>query len=147
MIPSFVATAARVFVLVGMFALSLTAFDPAAARAAEIRTNVGVYLSLREILFFSAETGTWTAVRLDPGERVLNQGVDGNVAAVVTSNRVIGFSGPLSAADDVRILGEELVEPLRVEGNVATLLTKRRALGFSALTAKWSSIDRAFPAR
>lgn len=147
MIFSFVATAARVLVPAGMLALSLTAFGPTAASAAEIRTNVAIYLSLREILFFSAETGAWTAVRLDPGERVLNQGVDGNVAAVVTSLRVIGFSGPLSAADNVRILGEELVEPLRVEGNVATLLTKRLALGFSALTARWASIDRAFPAR
>ena len=73
--------------------------------------------------------------------------MDGNVAAVVTSLRVIGFSGPLSAADHVRILGEEVVEALRVEGNVATLLTKRLALGFSALTARWASIDRAFPAR
>jgi hypothetical protein len=147
MIASFVTTAARVLVLAGMLVLSLTASGPTAAWAAEIRTNVAVYLSLREILFFSAETGAWTAVRLDPGERVLSQGVDGNVAAVVTSLRVIGFSGPLSAADNVRILGEELVEALRVEGNVATLLTKRLALGFSALTARWASIDRAFPAR
>jgi hypothetical protein len=147
MIPPSVATPARGLVLAGMLALCFPAFGATATWAAEIRTNVGVYLSLREILFFSSETGTWTAVRLDPGERVLNQGVDGNVAAVVTSIRVIGFSGVLSAADDVRILGEDVVEALRVEGNVATLLTKRRALGFSALTAKWASIDRAFPAR
>lgn len=147
MIPSSIAISARGLVLAGMLALPLVVFGPATARAAEIQSNVGFYLSLREILFFSSQTGTWTAVRLDPGERVLHQGVDGNVAAVVTSIRVIGFSGLLSAADEVRILGEDLVESLRVEGNVATLLTKRRALGFSAFTAKWASIDRAYPAR
>ena len=71
MIFSVVATAARVLVFAGMLALSLTVFGATAAWAAEIRTNVAIYLSLREILFFSAETGAWTAVRLDPGERVL----------------------------------------------------------------------------
>ena len=147
MTPSPVATAARGLVLAGILALPLAVFGPATARASEIQSNVGFYLSLREILFFSSQTGTWTAVRLDPGERVLQQGVEGNVAAVVTTIRVIGFSGLLSAADEVRILGEDLAESIKVEGNVATLLTKRRALGFSALTAKWATIDRAFPAR
>ncbi len=147
MIPSSVATVGRRLVLAGMLVLPLVVGAAAAAQAAEVQDNVGFYLSLREILFFSSQTGTWTAVRLDPGERVLQQGVDGNVAAVVTTLRVIGFSGLLSAADDVRILGEDLVESFKVEGNVATLLTKRRALGFSALTAKWASIDRAYPAR
>ena len=146
MIPPSVAIVARRLVLAGMLVSPLVV-GAAAAQAAEVQDNVGFYLSLREILFFSSQTGTWTAVRLDPGEQVLQQGVDGNVAAVVTTLRVIGFSGLLSAADDVRILGEDLVESFKVEGNVATLLTKRRALGFSALTAKWSSIDRAYPAR
>ena len=147
MIPSSVAASPRRLVLAAMLTLSFVVFGLATARASEIQNNVGFYLSLREILFFSSQTGTWTAVRLDPGERVLQQGVDGNVAAVVTTIRVIGFSGLLSAADEVRILGEDLVESIKVEGNVATLLTKRRALGFSALTAKWATIDRAFPAR
>jgi hypothetical protein len=147
MIASSVITASRNLVLAATLALSFALVGPATARAAEIQKNVGFYLSLREILFFSSQNGAWTAVRLDPGERVLHQGVDGNVAAVVTSIRVIGFSGLLSVADEVRILGEDLVESLKVEGNVATLLTKRRALGFSAFTAKWASIDRAYPAR
>jgi len=147
MIPPYVATTTRGLVLSGMLTLFVAVFGPATACAAETQSNVGFYLSLREILFFSAQTGTWTAVRLDPGERVLHQGVDGNVAAVVTTIRAIGFSGLLSAADEVRILGEDLVESLKVEGNVATLFAKRRALGFSAFTGKWVSIDRAFPAR
>ena len=141
------AVTSRPALLAAALAIAITAISPRPALAAEVQSNVGFYLSLREILFFSAQVGAWTAVRLDPGERVLNQGVDGNVAAVVTSLRVIGFSGLLNSADEFRILGEDPVESLRVEGNVATLLMKRRALGFSAFTARWASIDRAFPAR
>jgi hypothetical protein len=127
--------------------LASTALLSYPADAADVSSNVGLYLSLREILFFSAPAGQWISFRLDPGERVLQQAVDGNVAAVVTSLRVIGFSSLLNATDEVRLVDEGTEEKLRVEGNVATLLTKRRALGFSAFTARWADVNRAFPGR
>jgi hypothetical protein len=117
------------------------------AQPAEIQGNVGLHFSFREIFFFSAPTGQWIPVRLDPGEQVLQRGADGNVAAVVTSLRAIGFSGPLGVMDEIRLTDEDTLDTLRVEGNIATVLTKRRALGFSAITARWVGVDRAFPGR
>lgn len=141
------AASRRTLLLATAFVLAVSAFSTRPAQAAEIQTNVGLHLSFREILFFSAPTGQWIPVRLDPGEKVLQRGADGNVAAAVTSLRAIGFSGQLGATDEVRLTDEDALETLRVEGNIATLLTKRRALGFSAFTAKWASVDRAFPGR
>ena len=141
------ATSCRPFLLATAIVLAATAFSIRPAQTAEIQSNVGLHLSFREILFFSAPMGQWIPVRLDPGEQVLQRGADGNVAAVVTSIRAIGFSGLLGETDEVRLTDEDTLETLRVEGNIATLLTKRRALGFSAFTAKWVGVDRAFPGR
>lgn len=116
--------------------------DAARVDASDIPANVILHAIPREILFFSALSGQWTAVRLDAGERILQASADGNVAAVLTSLRVLGFSGPLTELHEVRVPEEETREAFRVEGNVATLLTRRRALGFSAMTGRWNEIDR-----
>ncbi len=133
--------------LAGAIVLFLTAVPPSPGQATEVQTNVGFFLSLRELFLFSSQSGQWTVVRLDPGERVLQRGVDGNVAAVVTTLRAIGFSSLLSATDEIRLVDEGAPDTLKVEGNVATFLTRRRALGFSAFTGKWAEVDRAFPGR
>jgi hypothetical protein len=96
----------------------------------------------REILFFSAQAGVWTSVRLDAGERVLQRGADGNTAAVVTSQRAIGFSAVLNATHEIRVTEDETLENFKAEGNVVTILTRRRAIGFSATTGKWTEVTR-----
>jgi len=115
--------------------------------AGDIERNVAMYVSPREILFFSAVAGAWTSVRLDAGERILQRGSDGNVAAVVTNQRAIGFSAALAFIHEVRVTDDENIESFKVEGNVATLLTRLRALGFSAATGKWADIQRYYPGR
>ncbi|MFI5340808.1 MAG: hypothetical protein ACHQ7N_13335 [Candidatus Methylomirabilales bacterium] len=76
-------------ILGGAFIHPVMAADIAAD---ETLRSVALYVISREILFFSAQGGSWISVRLDAGERMLQQGMDGNVAAVVTSIRAIGFS-------------------------------------------------------
>jgi hypothetical protein len=105
-------------------------------------SNVGLIVIPREILFFSAQAGAWTSIRLDPGERILRRAASGDVAAVVTSLRAIGFSAPLNVTDEIRVPEEEGLNVLRVTGELATALTRRRALGYSAYTGKWTPIDR-----
>jgi len=113
----------------------------------EVLENVSLHIVAREILLFSAPFGVWTSIRLDAGERILQYGADGNVAAVVTNSRAIGFSGPLNAADQLRLPQDESVEQFRVGGNLATVLTRQRAMGFSALTGKWQAVDRFYLGR
>ena len=83
-------------------------------------------------LLFSGRTGTWTAVRLDSGERVVKTGADGAVAVVLTSRRALGFSALLGQVDEVSVPEEEGLEAFQISGEVASVLTRRRALGFSA---------------
>jgi len=109
---------------------------------AQVPSNVALYVIAREILFFSAQAGVWTSVRLDAGERVLQRGADGNIAAVLTSSRAVGFSAPLNVTHEIRVTEDESLEAFKVEGNVATLLTRRRAIGFSAATGKWVDVER-----
>ena len=128
-------------------AILAVALTHSLALAGETETNVAMYVSAREILFFSAAAGDWTTVRLDAGERILQRGSDGNVAAVITNQRAIGFSAALAVAHTVRVTDDENIESFKVEGNVATLLTRLRALGFSAATGKWADIQRYYPGR
>ena len=114
----------------------------AASSDEEMLRNVAMVLIPREILFFSAQAGQWTSVRLEAGERILQRGADGNVGAVVTSQRAIGFSAALNVAQEVRVSEEETLETFKVEGNMANFVTRRRAYGFSAFTGAWASIDR-----
>ena len=109
---------------------------------AQVSSNVALYVISREILFFSAHAGVWTSVRLDAGERVLQRGADGDVAAVLTSSRAVGFSAVLNVTHEIRVAEDEGLEAFKVEGNVATMLTRRRALGFSAATGKWADVER-----
>src|SRR5512137_2953211 len=81
-----------------MCAMPLTA--SAASSDEEMLRNVALVLIPREILFFSAQAGQWTSVRLEAGERILQRGADGNVAAVVTSQRTIGFSAALNVTQE-----------------------------------------------
>jgi hypothetical protein len=122
-------------------------FIPPAIAADETLRNVALYVIPREILFFSVQGGVWTSVRLDAGERILQRGADGNVAAVVTSLRAIGFSAVLNATHEIRVTEDETLENFKVEGNLATVLTQRRAIGFSADTGKWADIQRFQPGR
>lgn len=122
------------------FAVPLAA--SAASSDEEMLRNAAMVLIPREILFFSAQAGQWTSVRLEAGERILQRGADGNVAAVVTSQRAIGFSAPLNVAQELRVPEEENVETFKVEGNMANFVTRRRAYGFSAFTGTWATIDR-----
>jgi hypothetical protein len=114
----------------------------AASSDEEMLRNVALVLIPREILFFSAQAGQWTAVRLEAGERILQRGADGNVAAILTSQRAIGFSAALNVVQEVRVSEEETLETFKVEGNMANFVTRRRAYGFSAFTGAWASIDR-----
>ena len=136
-------TAQSVLILV---ILGGACIHPAIA-ADETLRNVALYVIPREILFFSVQGGVWTSVRLDAGERILQREADGNVAAVLTSQRAIGFSAVLNATHEIRVTEDETLENFKVEGNVATLLTKRRAIGFSADTGKWADIQRFQPGR
>ncbi len=128
-------------------AILLFSFIHSPVVAGDILSDVAMYVSAREILFFSAPAGLWTSVRLDAGERILQRGADGNVAVVVTSQRAIGFSAVLAVTHEVRVTDDENVEAFKVEGNVATILTRLRALGFSAATGKWADIQRFYPGR
>ena len=129
------------------------AFPVAAAEGGEggpslsFPSNIGLFVVPREILFYSAQSGAWTSIKLDAGERILRRAADGNVAAVVTSIRAIGFSAPLNAIDEIRVPDDENVEAFQVAGDIVTVLTKRRALGFSAIVGKWTPIDRFLPGR
>ncbi|HSB82562.1 MAG TPA: hypothetical protein VLM91_27620 [Candidatus Methylomirabilis sp.] len=105
-------------------------------------TSIGLFVVPREILFYSAQAGAWTSIKLDAGERVLRRASDGNVAAVVTSVRAIGFSAPLNVTDEIRVPDDETLEAFQAAGDVVTVLTRRRALGFSAVVGKWTIIDR-----
>jgi hypothetical protein len=137
-----VSARAAVWILSLSLSLSLSLFLLPSLAAGQTPNNVALHVIPREVLFFSAQTGVWTSVRLDAGERILQRGGDGNVATVVTSVRVIGFSGILGIIHEVRIPEDETLEAFKVEGNVATLLTRRRALGFSAATGKWAEVER-----
>jgi hypothetical protein len=129
------------FTLVSLVLWAGLLVSPEAAEDEPLR-NVGFAITPREVLFFSAPAGQWTSVRLDAGERVLQRGAHGNVAAVVTSQRAIGFSGPLNVTHEVSVSDEETLETFKAEGNVVTFVTRRRVFGFSAFIGKWSVIDR-----
>jgi hypothetical protein len=103
---------------------------------------VALHVIPRELLFFSAVTGRWTSVRLDPGEHILQRGAHGSVAAVVTSQRAIGFSATLDSTHEISVSVEEGVDNFKLEGYSATFLTRRRAFGFSAITGRWVEIPR-----
>lgn len=120
--------------------LLLAAIAPAAEH--DLRTLVLLHVIRREALFFSGQTGTWTAVRLDSGEQILKSGADGAVAVVLTSRRAIGFSALLGNVDEVSVPQEEGLEAFRVSGEVASVLTRRRALGFSAQAGRWAAVER-----
>jgi hypothetical protein len=135
----------RIALWVLILAIPGAGFIRPAIAADETLRNVALYVIPREILFFSVQGGVWTSVRLDAGERILQRGADGNVAAVVTSLRAIGFSAVLNATHEIRVTGDETLDQFKVEGNVATLLTSRRAIGFSADTGKWADIQRFQP--
>lgn len=105
--------------------------------------NAGVRITDEEVLFFSAQAGTWTPVALDLTERVQRWGAAGDVAAVVTSKRVLGFSAPLNQVAAVPLPITEDVRTFRVRGNFASVSTGERVLGFSAVTGEWSVIDTA----
>jgi hypothetical protein len=109
---------------------------------AQSPNNVALHIIPREVFFFGAQGGTWTSVRLDAGERVLQRGADTNVAAVFTSQRLIGFSAVLNTVHEIRVPEDETLEGFKVDGNVVTAITRRRALGFSAVTGRWSEADR-----
>ena len=128
-------------------AISLAFFGPSPALAEGVPNNVSLYVITREVLFFSAQAGVWTSVRLDAGERILQRAADTNVAAVITNQRAIGFSAVLNLTHEIRLPDDETLESFKVEGNVATALTRRRALGFSAATGKWSDVERFQPGR
>jgi hypothetical protein len=115
---------------------------PASSQEDEALRNVALIVIPREIFFFSSQAGQWTAVRLDPGERILQRSADGNVAAVVTSQRAIGFSAVLNATHEVRLPEDETLETFKVQGNMASFVTRRRVYGFSAFTGRWAAIDR-----
>jgi len=126
--------------------LGCASIRPAGA-AEEVLKNVALFVIPREALFFSVQGGTWTSVRLGAGERILERGADGNVAAVLTSERAIGFSALLNTTHEIRVTTDEAPDQFKVEGNVASFLTKLRALGFSAETGKWAEVQRFQPGR
>jgi hypothetical protein len=127
-----------------LFALLLDAHAalPLDPPSADALNAVALHVVPRELLFFSAMTGGWTAVRLDAGERILQRGAQGSVAAVVTSLRAIGFSATLDSVHEVSLAEEEGVDGFKLEGYSATFLTRRRAFGFSAITGRWAEISR-----
>ena len=85
-----------------ILAIPGAAFIHPAIGADETLRNVALHLIPREILFFSVQGGVWTSVRLDAGERILQRGANGNVAAVVTSLRATGFSAGTGKWPDIQ---------------------------------------------
>lgn len=131
-------------------AIVLTALGAGPARAADAprgEVNVILHVVNREVLFFTAFSGTWTAVRLEAGERVLHRAAGDNVAVFVTDLRAVAFSGPLSVAAEipVRAGAEDAVEAVVATGNAISVLTRRHAYGFSALTGRWAAQERFQP--
>lgn len=114
----------------------------AGAAEPDLRTLVLLHVIRREALFFSGQTGTWTAVRLDSGEQVLKSAADGAVAVVLTSRRAIGFSALLGQVDEISVPQEEGLEAFQLAGEVASVLTRRRGLGFSARAGRWAVVER-----
>jgi hypothetical protein len=129
------------------FALAAAVTPSEGADAGQNDQNVVLYVVVREALFFSAQSGTWTSVRLDAGERVVHRGTGENVALIVTDLRMVGYSSPLSVAAEIpfRPRADDGVEVVTVAGNVATVLTRRRAYGFSAFTGRWEVVERFQP--
>ncbi len=119
----------------------------AAAEVTRPEMNVILHVVAREVLFFSAQSGTWTSVRLEAGERVLSRGTGDTVALVVTDLRAVAFSSPLSVAAEIPIRAgsEDAVEAVVTTGNAASVLTRRHAYGFSALTGQWAVAERFQP--
>jgi hypothetical protein len=142
--PRWSASRSIALVLVSLVLWTAVLVPPALSASSEDDTlrNVGFVFTPREILFFSAPAGQWTSVRLDAGERVLQRGAHGNVAAVVTSQRAIGFSAPLNVTQEFSVPEEETLEAFKVEGNVITFVTRRRVYAFSAFIGKWAVMDR-----
>lgn len=118
-----------------------------AAEAPRPEVNVILHVVPREVLFFSARSGTWTSVRLEAGERVLKQATGDNVALVVTDLRAVAFSSLLSVAAEIPIRagGEDTVEAVVATGNAASVLSRRHAYGFSAFTGRWAAAERFQP--
>lgn len=135
--------------LIVLTALPIIAGAAQAAAAEALRPEVNVILHVvpRELLFFSAQSGTWTAVRLEAGERVISRGTGENVALVVTDLRAVGFSSLLSVAAEIPIRAgsEDAVEAVVTTGNAASVLTRRHAYGFSAFTGRWAAAERFQP--
>ncbi len=128
--------------LTGALLVLLLAAGATGAAEQDLRTLVLLHVIKREALFFSGRTGTWTAVRLDSGERVVKTGADGAVAVVLTSRRAIGFSALLGQVDEIVVPEEEGLDAFQVSGEVASVLTRRRALGFSAQAGRWAEVQR-----
>jgi hypothetical protein len=87
-----------------ILAIPGAAFIHPAIAADETLKNVALHLIPREILFISVQGGVWTSVRLDAGERIPQRGLDGNVAAVLTSLHAIGFSADTGKWPDIQRL-------------------------------------------
>ncbi|HEY7677189.1 MAG TPA: hypothetical protein VIG69_08960 [Candidatus Methylomirabilis sp.] len=119
----------------------------AAAEVTRQELNVIIHVVPREVLFFSAQSGTWTSVRLEAGERVISRATGDNVAVVVTDVRAVAFSSPLSVAADIPIRAgsEDAVEAVVATGNAASVLTRRHAYGFSAFSGRWAMVERFQP--
>ncbi len=118
-----------------------------AAEASRPDVNVILHVVPREVLFFSAQSGTWTSVRLEAGERVISRGTGESVALVVTDLRAVAFSSLLSVAAEIPIRagGEDTVEAVVTTANGASVLTRRHAYGFSAFTGRWAATERFQP--
>lgn len=137
-------------VIVLAAALMLATIEDRLAQAADVggsEVNVILHVVTREALFFSAQSGTWTSVRLEAGERVLQRGTGDNVALIVTDLRAVGFSSLLSVAVEmpIRAGGEDTVEAVVAVGNAASVLTRRHVYGFSAITGRWAAQERFQP--
>ena len=118
-----------------------------AAEGPRPEVNVILHVVPREVLFFSAQSGTWTSVRLEAGERVISRATGDNVALVVTDLRAVGFSSLLSVAAEIPIRAgsEDAVEATVTTGNGASVVTRRHAYGFSAFTGRWAPVERFQP--
>jgi hypothetical protein len=130
-----------------LWGLAGRAVPASAAESSPAEGDVIFHVVQRELLFFSAQSGTWTSVRLEAGERVLQRATGENVALAVTDTRAVAFSALLSVAAEIPIKAgsEDAVEVVAARGNAASVLTRRHAYGFSAVTGQWAAVQRFQP--
>jgi hypothetical protein len=90
---------------------------------------------------YSAHTGTWDKVRLEPAVKGFNPVVEGEIACIVVGKRAYAFSSTRGRWDSVE-LAEWKEPPVPIlERNEACVVAGSHVYGFSAKVGRWDVIN------